>query len=117
MFSFIPFMYSLIYLCVYLLVYGLFNDAVSSSDFCVEWRDYQRPWPNLRYYHVICFEELKKTTKTLVRVDGLRAEILTQDLPNTKQACQPLDHEFGHRHILALKSPSASLFSSLNFLA
>jgi hypothetical protein len=32
-----------------------------------------------------CLERLRKTTKTSVRIAGLRAEILTLDLQDTKQ--------------------------------
>jgi hypothetical protein len=33
----------------------------------------------------ICLEGLRKTTKTSVKIAGLRDEILTRDLPNTKK--------------------------------
>jgi hypothetical protein len=42
----------------------------------------------LIYCNIICMEKLRKTTKTSVSIVGLRAEILTWDLPNTKQECQ-----------------------------
>jgi hypothetical protein len=32
-------------------------------------------WPNLRHCPGICLEELRKTTKIAIRIDGLRAEI------------------------------------------
>jgi hypothetical protein len=35
----------------------------------------------------IRLEGLKKTTKITVRMIGLRAEISTRDLPDTKQEC------------------------------
>jgi hypothetical protein len=56
-----------------LFMFGLFNDAVSSSDYIasndriMNWKVYgrKRSWPNLRYYSGICLEELRKTTNTL----------------------------------------------------
>jgi hypothetical protein len=55
----------------------------------MNWKGFGRKWlwPNLIYYPSIHLERLKKTTKTLVRVAGLQTEILTWDLPNTKQEC------------------------------
>jgi hypothetical protein len=41
------------------------------------------------FFPGICLEALMKTTKTLVRISGFRAEIWTWDLPNTKQTCWP----------------------------
>jgi hypothetical protein len=43
-------------------------------------------WPNLRYYPGIHLKELRKTVSSL-RIANLQAEILNQDLPNTKQEC------------------------------
>jgi hypothetical protein len=45
----------------------------------------RRSWPKLRYYQGIYLEGLRKIKKTSVRIAGLRAEIGTRDLPNTKQ--------------------------------
>jgi hypothetical protein len=42
----------------------------------------KRPWPNLRYHPGMCLEGLSKIT--IVRTAGLRAEVRTQDVPNTK---------------------------------
>jgi hypothetical protein len=39
----------------------------------------------LGYYSDIHMEELRKITKTSVRIAGLRAEISTRDLANAKQ--------------------------------
>jgi hypothetical protein len=39
------------------------------------------------YYPGIRLEEVRKTTKTSVRIVGLRDEILTRDIPNTEQVC------------------------------
>jgi hypothetical protein len=39
------------------------------------------------YYRSICLEELRKSTKASVWIACLRAEILTRDLPNTKEEC------------------------------
>jgi hypothetical protein len=36
---------------------------------------------------------LRKTTKPLAMIDCLRAVIWTQDLPKTKQECQPLGND------------------------
>jgi hypothetical protein len=72
--------------------------------YSVEWK---RKWLNgrnleligrsliLRYYPCICLEGLRKTTKSLV---GLRAEIWTRDLPNTRQEHYPLKHEVRCNH-------------------
>jgi hypothetical protein len=38
----------------------------------------------LKHYPGICLEGLRKTTKTSVRIAGLRAEFWTRDLPITK---------------------------------
>jgi hypothetical protein len=46
----------------------------------------KRSWSNLRNYAGIHQQGLRKITKTL-RTAGLRAEILTRDLPNMKQEC------------------------------
>jgi hypothetical protein len=35
----------------------------------------------------ILLEGLRKTTKTSVKIAGLRDEILTRDLPNAKKKC------------------------------
>jgi hypothetical protein len=43
-------------------------------------------------YFSHCPRKSGKTTKNL-RIAGLRAEIWALDLPNTKQECQPLDHD------------------------
>jgi hypothetical protein len=39
----------------------------------------------LRFYPSIYLEGLRKATKLSVRIAGPRAEILTRDLPSTKQ--------------------------------
>jgi hypothetical protein len=52
----------------------------------------ERPWPNLIYYQRICLGETRgKPRKSLFRIAGLEAEILTRDLLNKKQQC----HLFG----------------------
>jgi hypothetical protein len=61
----------------------LFND-VNSLDYIAS-KDRRineliRMWkeavlPNLRYYHGICLEGLRKTTEISVRIAGLRAKI------------------------------------------
>jgi hypothetical protein len=50
----------------------------------------KRSWPDLRYCNGICLEGLRKPQNTSVRIPGLRAEILSRDLPSTKQECQLL---------------------------
>jgi hypothetical protein len=56
------------------LIYGLFNDTVSSSDCSVEWQDdkwmmnwkgygRKRLWLNFRYCPGICLEGLSETTR------------------------------------------------------
>jgi hypothetical protein len=42
-------------------------------------------WRNEGYNTGICLEGLRKTTKDSIRMAGLWVQILTQDLPNTKQ--------------------------------
>jgi hypothetical protein len=42
-------------------------------------------WHNLRYSPGMFLEGMRKTTKTSVRIVGLRADILTRDLTNKKQ--------------------------------
>jgi hypothetical protein len=53
----------------------------------LEWK---RSWPILRYYTKIFPEGLSKTTQTPVKVASLPIKTRTQDVPNTKQECQPL---------------------------
>jgi hypothetical protein len=45
----------------------------------------KRSWSNLRRYPGINWEGLRKTTKYLVSIADLQAEISTQGVPNTKQ--------------------------------
>jgi hypothetical protein len=47
-------------------------------------------WPNLRYYPSIFLEDLWKTTKILNRDSRFPGR--DRDLSNTKQECQPHDH-------------------------
>jgi hypothetical protein len=42
---------------------------------------------NLGYFTVICLGGLRKTTKCQVRIAGLRSEICTRCLLNTKEKC------------------------------
>jgi hypothetical protein len=53
----------------------------------MNWKGYGRKqsWPNLRYFPNIFLEGLRKLQKTSVRIAGLWAEILSQDLLNMKQ--------------------------------
>jgi hypothetical protein len=39
----------------------------------------KRTWPNFRFYYGSWLEGLRNTTKTSVRIAGLRAEILIRD--------------------------------------
>jgi hypothetical protein len=57
----------------------------------MNWKGHGRKWswPNLRYYPGIFLEGLRKNMKELV-IAILHADILIQDIPNTKQKCQPL---------------------------
>jgi hypothetical protein len=48
-------------------------------------RGRKRSWPNLRYYTSNCLEGLRKIAQASVGIAGLRAEVLSLDLPNTKQ--------------------------------
>jgi hypothetical protein len=45
---------------------------------------------NLRYYLYICLEELRETKKTSLKIAGLRVEIWTQILKNTKRNVKQL---------------------------
>jgi hypothetical protein len=45
----------------------------------------KRSWLNLRYHPSIWLEGLRKTTKYFSQDTGLRAEIWSRDLPDTKQ--------------------------------
>jgi hypothetical protein len=45
----------------------------------------KRSWPDLWYYAGIHLEGPRKTAKNLNQHTGLRAEIRTQDLSNSKQ--------------------------------
>jgi hypothetical protein len=58
----------------------------------MNWKEFGRKlsWPNSRW---ICLVELRKITKTSVRIAGLRAEIWTRNIPNSKQECYPPDHD------------------------
>jgi hypothetical protein len=47
----------------------------------------KQSWPNLRYYPSNNLEGLRKTIKTLVRIDSLLAKIVTWDRSNTEQDC------------------------------
>jgi hypothetical protein len=62
------------YVKAFLFIGGLFNDAVSSSDYLaskdrtkMNWKGYGRKrwWLNLRYCPGICVKGLRKTTKNL----------------------------------------------------
>jgi hypothetical protein len=75
------------------------------SLYSLEWKDdtwmmnwkgcgrRQSSWPNLKYYPSICLQGLRKTTKNLSENTGLRTEIWTQKLQNSKQDCSPLGHD------------------------
>jgi hypothetical protein len=51
----------------------------------MNWRGFgkKRSWPISRYCHGIRFEGLRKTTKALIRLYGVPAEIRKLYLPNT----------------------------------
>jgi hypothetical protein len=77
-----------------LFIYGLFNDAVSSSDNRMiheYWigMDMKGSGRGLNQGTIPAFfwKDWWKPRKTSVRLDGYRTEISTQDLPNTKQEC------------------------------
>jgi hypothetical protein len=61
------------------------NDELESSG-------RKRSWPKLRPYSGICLEGLTKTTKNSVMIAGLQAEILTWDVPNTRQSSIIISH-------------------------
>jgi hypothetical protein len=47
----------------------------------------------LKYYAGIYLEERNKTTKTSVKIAGLRVKIWIWELLSKKQDCYPLDHD------------------------
>jgi hypothetical protein len=108
---------------VLLIIYGLFNDAASGSDYrptassgkavnVVNWKvcGRNRTWPDLRYYPGIC-QGLRKTTgETSVDIADIQSEILTQDLPNMKKECCPLDINVPF-HVMSLDAFLMSLVS------
>jgi hypothetical protein len=49
--------------------------------------------PNLKHYPRTCREGLTKTTKLSLRVTGLRVDIRTTDLPNTKTRSQQTNYK------------------------
>jgi hypothetical protein len=57
----------------------------------MNWKRWEKkpPWPSLRYCPDICLGEKEITRKISVKIDGLRADIWTRDLPSVKQ-CQEL---------------------------
>jgi hypothetical protein len=59
----------------------------------------KRSWPKLRYYPGICLEGLRKTTKTSVRIAGLRVKIWTRDLPSVNHPTTT----FGRLHAILVK--------------
>jgi hypothetical protein len=48
------------------------------------WKEAVVAWV-LRYYAGICLQGLRKPAKNLIMIAGLRPEIWTRDIPNTKQ--------------------------------
>jgi hypothetical protein len=85
------------YLFIYLFVLNLATFSQLLKLYSVEWkgdkwmmnwkgRARKRSWPNPRYCPDIQLEGLRNTTKTSVGIVGLRAEIWTLDLPNTKHS-------------------------------
>jgi hypothetical protein len=64
----------------------LYSVELKGGKCIVNWKWFgrKRSWPNTMYYPGIRLEGLRTTTKTSVRIAGLRTEIWTLDLPNTK---------------------------------
>jgi hypothetical protein len=50
-------------------------------------------WPNFKVLPRHFPEGSEENHENLVKIAGLGVEILTQDLPNTKQECYALDHD------------------------
>jgi hypothetical protein len=78
-----------------LLYFALFTDASSSSDYIASDKFNGPSW---RYHTILAVEGTilfwhlpgrteKNHKKTSARIAGLRVEILTQDLRNTKKEC------------------------------
>jgi hypothetical protein len=86
-----PFLTHVATVVCYLYIVTLFRILVLRQQqvICKWWtdkgRERKRWWPNLRFFPGICLEGLRKLKKNLDGVAGLRAEIWTQNLPNTKQ--------------------------------
>jgi hypothetical protein len=58
----------------------MISDYIASNERMIVNNELERMWKEavvaqLRYYPGICLEGLRKTTKTSVRIAGLRAEI------------------------------------------
>jgi len=54
----------------------------------MNWKVFRkRSWTNVMVLSEIRLDGLRKTTKNFVRVAGLRADIWTRVLPNTKPGC------------------------------
>lgn len=76
---------------LHFIVYRLFNDDACSSAWkdlwIMNWKGSGRKqsWPNLRYYPGICLEELRKITRTWVRIVGVTADIVTGHILNISQ--------------------------------
>lgn len=72
----------------------LFNSATSNSDYIpsndqiIKKFERKQSQPNLRYYHAICSEGARKTTRTSDSIVSICAKLWTPDLPNIKQECQ-----------------------------
>jgi hypothetical protein len=66
------------------------NIDLSSWDTCIEGKDVEGNDRSLRQFISIFWRE----NETPVWIAGLRAEILTPDLPNTKQATEALERDF-----------------------
>jgi hypothetical protein len=82
-----------------------FADYVASNKRVIRewwiWKDLEGRGRGLilRYYPGIHLEGLRKTTKTLVRIPGLRAEVWTLVLTNTKSVTTMWDFKFSRRQV------------------
>jgi hypothetical protein len=70
----------------------------------------------LRYNSGICLEGLRQTTKTSVRISGLRAEIWTRDLQNMKQLCSSLNHDVWFTDLILGEAKSIRVYVIFSIL-
>jgi hypothetical protein len=73
-------------------MYDLFNDAVSSSDYSLEWQDDSWLGKDMEgsgrsIIPTFARSDWGKARKTSVSIAGIGADIWNRNLPSTKQEC------------------------------